>query len=272
MMFAILASMSSLVWFFVFLSGVMFMFSILILQGLTFAVEDMPKDDVVRGLTMSDQLTPLDGDAWKVAQIQEWYGSLADSMFALLLSVSGGQDWGDLREPLLPAGPLYTAAFIIYILFVTVGVINVLVGVFVASAGDNFDQSLIVVNEQIKADKYVKHTMDMFNELDLSHSGRIDWPTFQKSLKNESMQAYLSSLDLEPTHARLVFDLLDVRKDGTITMEELLMGFMRLKGEAKAIDARTIQRQVTMLPKLLAKDFEIGMAKHANFLSDTSTM
>mmetsp|Transcript_43415 Transcript_43415/g.81519 ORF Transcript_43415/g.81519 Transcript_43415/m.81519 type:complete len:115 (+) Transcript_43415:3-347(+) len=114
--------------------------------------------------------------------------------------------------------------------------------------------------------------MDLFDDMDLMGTGSIDWPTFQMSMKNERMQAYLSSLDLEPTHARLIFDLLDVKNDGKISMSELVMGFLRLKGEAKAIDARTIQRQISMIPKLLQLDFKAGQAAHGTKIGDETAV
>lgn len=247
-MFAILASMGSLIWCFIFLSMTMFMCSILLLQGIVNALDDL------------DPNSPAYASA--LSQAKEWYSTLPDSMFSLLAGFTGGQDWLVLREPLKPAGVLYTSCFVLYILFVTVGVMNVLTGVFLASADEFQDRSLIVQNEQIKVEGFVQQMLEVFADLNLSGGKAIDWPTFQEAMRNEGMQAYLAAHQLEPTHARLIFDLLDEKNLGQIGVLDFVMGMLRLKGEAKAIDARIIQREVGMLPKLINPKFHSAHASH----------
>lgn len=165
-----------------------------------------------------------------------------------------------LMQPLKPAGYVYCAAFVVYILFVTVGVMNVLTGVFLASADDFADRDLIVQNEQVKVEAFVRQMLDVFAELDVFKVGHIDWETFRTAMSDPSVQAYLAAYQLEPTHTRLLFDLLDEKGSGTINVHDFVMGMVRLKGEAKAIDARIIQRELTMLPSLLRKQVQLGPA------------
>lgn len=234
MLFAILACISSLAWTFVFLALVMFMFSILFVQASVQFLDGAG--------------TPETGDDTARADIEFWFGSLADAMLSLLAAVTGGSDWLEIRKPLAHAGRLYAAAFVVYMLFVTVGVMNVLTGVFLNNANEFVDLSLIVHTEQTRVDSFVEQLLELFHVLDVEHTGEVDWPKFNEALQDDRVRAYFSSLELEPTHVRLIFNLLDEKGTGKITINDLVMGMVRLKGEAKAIDARIIQRELSMLP------------------------
>mmetsp|Transcript_101993 Transcript_101993/g.186938 ORF Transcript_101993/g.186938 Transcript_101993/m.186938 type:complete len:590 (+) Transcript_101993:74-1843(+) len=234
MLFAILACLGSLAWAFVFLGMVMFMFSILFVQGAVFSLNDLRKT--------SEEYIQVRNET------KRWFGSLTDAMMSLLAAVTGGADWLTIRGPLEHTGALYSLAFVAYMLFVTVGVMNVLTGVFLNSAEDFVDMSMIVQNEEVRVERFVEQMLELFNSLDVCHTGQVDWPTFNQVLRDARLRAYFSSLQLEPTHIRLMFDLLDERGEGKINLNDFLIGMVRLKGEAKAIDARIIQRELSMLP------------------------
>mmetsp|Transcript_35708 Transcript_35708/g.66345 ORF Transcript_35708/g.66345 Transcript_35708/m.66345 type:complete len:651 (-) Transcript_35708:102-2054(-) len=242
MLFSVIACLSSLAWAFVFLVMVMFMFSVLFLQGITNTLSDLEDSD------LSVEHRSLIRD-----EIRLWFGSLDSAMLSLLASVTGGTDWLTIKQPLDHAGWVYGAAFIAYLLFVTVGVMNVLTGVFLSSADDFFDLDLMGQCEQVKVEGFISQMLQLYNEIDLSHTGQIDWPTFSEALKNQNLRAFLASMKLEPTHIRLIFDLLDEKRSGSISMRDFVMSMVKLRGEAKAIDARIIQREISMIPMLLGK-------------------
>merc|ERR1712023_154181 len=110
---------------------------------------------------------------------------------------------------------------------------------------------LIIQNEMVRVDQFCDQMLGLFHELDIDHTGELDRPTFNKALQNDMVRAYLSSLQLEPTHIRLVFDLLDESGGGKISVTDFVQGMVRLKGEAKAVDARIIQREIRMLPQVM---------------------
>mmetsp|Transcript_6739 Transcript_6739/g.11798 ORF Transcript_6739/g.11798 Transcript_6739/m.11798 type:complete len:133 (+) Transcript_6739:3-401(+) len=128
---------------------------------------------------------------------------------------------------------------------------NVLTGVFLANADMFADRSLICHNEQCKQEAFVQHMTEVFQELDMDSNGTLTWAEFADALSDENMQAYLSAHGFQVTHAQLVFDILDEGNSGSVGLMEFVLGMLRLKGEAKALDARLIQRQIGMLPQLL---------------------
>lgn len=211
------------------------MFSVLCLQGTIQALNDMGEDSAE--LIEAQEST------------EKWYSSMAQTMFSLLVAVTGGSDWMTIRDPLVTAGPLYSGAFVLYILFVTVGVMNVLTGVFLSSADEFVDHNLVVQNEQLRIDAFVKQMLEIFAEFDIGHTGEFDWPAFEKAMKEPRVQTYFSAHHLEPTHAHLLFSLLDDNESGKVNVVEFVMGMLRLKGEAKAIDARIMQREMKSIKK-----------------------
>lgn len=250
-LFAIMASMASLTWCFIFLALTIYMFSILFLQGLVNGLREMESGSEER--LEAIRLT------------ETWYGSMGDCMFHLLAAVTGGVDWLEVREPLVYAGGLYTAAFLLYVLFITLGVMNVLTGVFLSSADDYKDKYAIIQNQQIKRDQFITHMLSIFKEMDTKGTGSIDWPTFFTAMRDDVVQAYLAAHHLEPSHAKILFDLLDEDNTGSINVVDWVMGMVRLKGEAKAIDARVIQRELGMLPSML----HCSLASHHRALEET---
>mmetsp|Transcript_7155 Transcript_7155/g.12328 ORF Transcript_7155/g.12328 Transcript_7155/m.12328 type:complete len:648 (-) Transcript_7155:73-2016(-) len=239
MLFAILACLRSLFWFLTFLVLVIFMFAILFLQGFVSAINDMDQDELIlaRG------------------HIDKWYGGIGKTMFSLLVAVTGGQDWMDIRKPLVDyAGFPYDEAFLLYVIFVTVGIMNVLTGVFLANANNFIDHSMIIQEEQFKIDAFVKQMLELFSEMDILRVGYFTWQTFNAAMREESVQACFAAHELEPTHCHLLFDLLDDNGNGEVSILEFVMGMLRLKGEAKCLDVRVLQREMGMLPKMLVQE------------------
>lgn len=245
MLFSILACLGSLAWAFVFLALIMFMFAIFFLQGSVHAIQDM--DPASQRYELARELS------------FEWFGSLGGAMLSLLATVTGGIDWLEPMKALNPAGGMYLFGYVAYMLFVTVGVMNVLTGVFLCSAEAFTDFNLVVQKEDAKVEMFVDQILDLFKALDINHTGVVDWTTFSNVLKDDAVRSYFASLEIEPTHIRLIFDLLDPDHQGKIDVHDFVTGMVRLKGEAKAVDARIIQRQLDLLPVLLEKELEKGL-------------
>mmetsp|Transcript_111151 Transcript_111151/g.196835 ORF Transcript_111151/g.196835 Transcript_111151/m.196835 type:complete len:150 (-) Transcript_111151:44-493(-) len=127
---------------------------------------------------------------------------------------------------------------------------NVLTGVFLSSADEFIDLDLIIQNEKVRIENFCEQMLNIFKELDPNGTGLVDWQTFNRALGREDVRAYLASMDMEPTHIHLIFDLLDEDRSGEIKLDEFVMGMVRLKGGAKSIDARIIQREIGMLPQM----------------------
>ena len=71
------------------------------------------------------QTDSLGSDALK-QQIILYFKSVPRTMWSLLLCITGGMDWYHVAKPLLNIHPIYALGFTAYILFVVLGLLNVL--------------------------------------------------------------------------------------------------------------------------------------------------
>mmetsp|Transcript_17713 Transcript_17713/g.29500 ORF Transcript_17713/g.29500 Transcript_17713/m.29500 type:complete len:202 (+) Transcript_17713:2-607(+) len=195
-------------------------------------------------------------------------------MATILATATGVVDWITVSRALEPAGFVYKMVLVLYVHFVSLGVMNVLTGVFLASADEFTDHNLIVQDESVKVDGFVKQMLHLFEDVDIEGTGKMRWEQFCKAMTTPEVQIYLSSHQLEPTHARLIFDLLDKGSEGEIDMYEFVIGLLRLKGEAKTIDARIIQREISLLPSMLMGEsyFTPRNSAHAGDMMDAQTL
>ena len=79
--------------------------------------------------------------------IHQYYGSLMTSIFSLLMSVTGGIDWEDGYKPLYDVGVFAVVVYVVYILFASFCVMNVIIGIFCQNASEAFEQDRDKVND-----------------------------------------------------------------------------------------------------------------------------
>ena len=71
---------------------------------------------------------------------------------------------------------------------------------------------------------------------------------FEEKVTDEAVKAYFESMDLDVWDAWSFFKLLDLDSGGAVEIEEFLMGCLRLRGSARAIDiAKLIHDQAWLL-------------------------
>mmetsp|Transcript_1038 Transcript_1038/g.1646 ORF Transcript_1038/g.1646 Transcript_1038/m.1646 type:complete len:567 (+) Transcript_1038:27-1727(+) len=232
MFLSILACLPSLAWAFTFTAVWMFMFSVFILQG-AYEYLDSLTDAAEREIVQRN--------------LEKYYSSLDNAMLTLLGAITGGEDWFSLREPLVELGGLYTGAFMIYVLVVTIGFLHILIGIFAGNTATVRDRDLAVHKEDSKLDQFVQDMVDLFKEFEVDSSGKIDVKTFMDYVTSARVQSYLASHELDSTHANLLFQLLDQDKSGSIDIREWIVGLMKLKGPATALDARIIERDLAVV-------------------------
>jgi len=177
--------------------------------------------------------------------LEEFYGGMGSAMFSLLLAISGGIDWGEIAAPLAAVSPLYKYLFGFYVLFVIIGVLNVLTSAFVQRACElsRIDRDLVIQSELVSNESFVAEMKGIFEEVDVHGTGCINWDQFRAFIKNEEVQAYFSTQQLDTSDARELFNLLDQDGDGEVCIEEFILGCKKLKGQAKSSDVATLLRE-----------------------------
>uniref|UniRef100_A0A7R9ZW58 EF-hand domain-containing protein n=1 Tax=Pyrodinium bahamense TaxID=73915 RepID=A0A7R9ZW58_9DINO len=226
MVCSIVQSVVSLSWAMLLLLLVTFLFSICFMHAVAEYLHGGGDEDVAKNL-------------------KEWYGSIGNTMFSLLLAVSGGADWITLVEPLAHISVLYQVLFSFYVLFVVIGVLNVLTSAFVQRACElsRLDRDLVIQSEMISDEAFTAEMKGIFEEVDIDGEGKITWQKFREYLQNEDVQAYFATQQLDTTDARELFNLLDVGKNEEVGIEEFIMGCKKLRGQAKSSDVATLLRE-----------------------------
>eukprot|EP00913_Durusdinium_trenchii_P021728 g20414.t1 len=107
-----------------------------------------------------------------------------------------------------------------------------------------------MVMQSILANKeaHIEKIKLLFNEIDAQDRGLITYQMFEEKVGDQAVKAYFESMDLNVWDAWSFFKLLDLDSGGAVEIEEFLMGCLRLRGTARAIDiAKLIHEQAWLL-------------------------
>jgi len=218
---SILDSMIALLWCFLFVGFMMYIFAVLVLYGVS---EHFRQD------TYLDQKME--------AELQQWWGGIYRSIVTLFMSISGGCDWADAVSPLRSLGVTYELLFLLYIFLMSFGVLNILMGAFVATAqqiaASDPDTAAKYAHTQVES--YIHRIKGFFKQADVDHTGTLSWNEFRRQLLKPKVQRYFRALDLDVSQAHVLFDLLDTDGSGSVSVAEFVDGCVRLRGQARSID------------------------------------
>lgn len=190
------------------------------------------------------------------ACIMLYWGSLPQSMLSLLMASTGGQDWEDIGEPVWIIGWPYYTLFVVYLVLFLFVVVNTVCGLFVeATLNRSYRDEALLIQSQLDAkDHYVTKLQQVFKEFDVDKNGLISNTEFQNALCDPKMQAFLGGLHIDASDAESFFRMLTehtVEKE--VDLETFVVGCIKLRGEAKAMDLFLVQSQATQIQKQLDK-------------------
>merc|ERR1719401_362606 len=112
---------------------------------------------------------------------------------------------------------------------------NVITGTFV--------QGAITYAQEVKEQQNMMQARLLFKELDEDSSGFISFDEIEKHLESQAVQEYFKMIDVDPSEAKHLFEMLDINDSGEIDLEEFLSGCLRLQGPAKALDLLLVTRE-----------------------------
>jgi hypothetical protein len=180
-------------------------------------------------------------------KLQDYFGTVPLAMFSLVQAISGGNDWHVFVEPLAEISEIYKYCFVLYVLFVLVGLLNVLTSVFVERAREmsKLDVDLVIQGEMNSQQAFYEAMIRVFQEVQEkngSSTDRITWQMFSEYLGDEHVRAYLATQQLDTWEARDLFDHLEAGERG-VTLEEFVVGCAKLRGQAKSTHVATLLRE-----------------------------
>mmetsp|Transcript_55225 Transcript_55225/g.128837 ORF Transcript_55225/g.128837 Transcript_55225/m.128837 type:complete len:645 (-) Transcript_55225:179-2113(-) len=230
---SIFHTLKSLFWALVLLVLIVYVFGILFCQ----AVNNHLLDPGASPMSASD----LQASA-------EYYDSLAGTMLSLFMCISGGVSWQLVLAPLKAISVFWVFLFVFFIAFTYFAVLNVLTAVFCQSAiasAEN-DQSAIVQTILEEKEAHCEKLVDLFSRFGEDRDV-ITFELFEEKINEPAVRDYFSSIGLDVWDAWSFFKLLDLDQGGAVEIDEFLMGCLRLRGHARAVDVGKIIHDQTWL-------------------------
>merc|ERR1719272_107482 len=136
----------------------------------------------------------------------------------------------------LGIGDVWFLVFIFYIGVSTIGVMNVVTGIFVDSAVCTRTEDEVVQNWREDQERTSKEVRRIFQAADKDESGELTLEELMQQLENPWVTAYFSGINIDPNEAKIIFTLMDTNNSGSVTIDEFIDGTMKLKGFAKSVD------------------------------------
>lgn len=220
--------------------SVVLVFLILLIFGVFFtdgAVAYCVEHACAEDLSMNTEETQL---------LKKYFGSLLTSTLSLYMAMTGGEDWATVFHALDVLPWEYRQLFVVFVTFAILALLNVVTAVFVGTSiqRSQHDAELMIQQELENKDEFVATLQQVFEELDTNASGSLSLNEFEQHISDEKIIAYLSAMDINISHARTLFTLLDVDLTGEVDIDEFAGGLLRLKGGATSMDIAVLKYQV----------------------------
>jgi hypothetical protein len=217
-----------------------------------------------------------------------WNG-MSYAVCSLIYSISGGADWGDLAEPFWTIKGGSGCSYMVFVILTIFGLLNILVGIFVQEAEElsKWDKDFVVDGFINKKKEKEKDISELFDTMDTEANGVLSLKELGDALENDAIVAQFAHLEVEVEKVGVLFHVLDVDGNGSITREEFIAGLAKLHGHANATDVADLlieeqkmntkldqlkdgicQKMDTMMDKIMGPD---GPASHGGVRQASSS-
>jgi len=229
----------------------MLVVSLVIMQGIS---NDLPKVPLQPSSNEQSSANLLDDSSQlSIPDIAKLYGSVPKTMMTLFITVTGGFEWSKAAGPIVKLDLYYGVIWTAYIAFMVFGLLNVLTGIFVETAMSamNGDRDNIIQAQLEERENLISAITTVFMTSDTNGSGQMTEQEMDVILQDPEVVAYFHAIGVDTTEAMGLFQLLDDDGSGTVSIDEFVTGFLRLKGSAKAVDMVTLMYENRKISKLL---------------------
>ena len=110
------------------------------------------------------------------------------------------------------------------------------------------DATMMVQSILDDKEAHLEKIRALFSQFASQEHGGITYAMFQEKINTPAVREYFTTLGLDVWDAWSFFKLLDADAGGSVEIEEFLMGCLRLRGQATAIDVgKILQDQEWMI-------------------------
>merc|ERR1712007_226875 len=135
-------------------------------------------------------ITSPEFDVDQVNNLDTGFGSVYRTIASLFEAVTGGNDWAGIAEDMRAVSEGLYVCFALYVVFVTLGVLNIVTGFFV----DGTMQANVNAREEMLRQAQDKKSAmteligELFHKMDLDHSGTLSYEELESSLHDEAFE------------------------------------------------------------------------------------
>eukprot|EP00811_Abedinium_folium_P004917 NODE_1452_length_2472_cov_19.628998.p1 GENE.NODE_1452_length_2472_cov_19.628998~~NODE_1452_length_2472_cov_19.628998.p1 ORF type:complete len:648 (-),score=158.73 NODE_1452_length_2472_cov_19.628998:245-2188(-) len=209
-------------------------------------------------------------DNQTILDIDDMYSTVYKTMCTLFNAITGGADWGDLCAPLKDISEIYYVCYALYIIFVTLGVLNIVTGYFVDGTMQQCfnNREELVQAAMEKKGQVAEILREVFHMLDSDGSGALSLDELEQSLDDRLMLEYFEYLGIDGQKARDLFNIVNILDNGDVPIDTFVEGVAKLTAPVKSIDIYSILTQNRKLCRMV-EEFELRMAEK---LASVTTM
>jgi len=201
-------------------------------------------------------------------ELDRFFGSLPASLETLFRTISGGLDWGEAADSLIPVGWPWVQVYHFYVAFVSFAVLNVMTGVFCNSAIKSAERDQKVKLEDRQ--EFRALMTKIFRRIDASGDGKLTLTEFESLFDDEALTALMETAEIKAIDAWTLFASLDSDGDNMVDSEEFIERCLQLHGPARALDLHMLSRQNLKLSEQLAAIERSQRQQRAHFVHTQS--
>mmetsp|Transcript_35630 Transcript_35630/g.82275 ORF Transcript_35630/g.82275 Transcript_35630/m.82275 type:complete len:553 (-) Transcript_35630:32-1690(-) len=191
----------------------------------------------------------LDNPLAERLEVFEYFGTFTRSMLSMFEITLG--NWPPVCRLLAErVSEWFMLLCILHKLVIGFAVVGVINGVFIQETFKvaSSDNQIMMRQKERSSNLHEMKMRQLFLEADNDQDGLVSREEWRALVSHPAVQLWLGSMDLDADDGDGLYDLiLDADKDGDLTMDELIRGVARLKGQARSYDLQMLLRQVNLL-------------------------
>lgn len=247
MMDCVLGSFINVFWCLAMIVFVLYVFSLLIVQGLTEFLVSVPEEEL-----------PSDFDK---VEAMRFFGSVSSAVITLFQATTAGIDWEDAFKLLRISGPFPSICFLTYVIIFTISVWNIVTSTFV-------EKAMKLAQPDLESMIHEKNIKDAKDAGDLS---RLFLPFTSKNAEGEDVISLdqiraaaelprfrqdLTVRGVDIKNVEIFFKMLSAVNEGDVNLQTLVSACVRMKGVATSIDLQSVSFEIQMISSVMEKKFK----------------
>lgn len=234
----VLGSFMQIFWCLVMIVFVLYVFSLLIVQGIADFLLTAGEENVSVKLQ---------------TELMDYFGSVGETIMTLFQSTTAGLDWREAFKVLREGGWFLAVVFLVYISIFTISVWNIVTSTFVEKAmklaKPDLDSMLLEQSmRDLQDSEELEKLFKPYAFKNKDGEDEISLDDLQEAADEAEFLLYLSVRGIDVKNVKLFFYMLgSMREDNNIDLKSLVKACVRMKGFATSIDLQSVSFEAKLM-------------------------